>query len=821
MAAATAGFGRELAQAGDVLYKHGLASAEFDAERKYQEFKWNEEQNLEKEKASVEPGQAEGFADRWSAGYTQRAKELFAGIPEPVKGKYDLKLFDTERSLFRNSASFAREEQKRFSLNTLDDHKNRLSLSDDLDRSKGDYDSLLRANPYLTPIEKDEVRRKHIDDIEEQHAERRIGRGDAIGIIKDLDVDGPTSGLRARLMQRESSGKADAQNKAGYAGLYQFGAPRLADLGIYTPGEGEKVDSKERGGWSGTKWTGTFNIPGFPEVKTIEDFKANPEAQDAAFGRHMELADAEIEKAGLSKYIGQKVGGVDITEDGLRAMIHLGGVGGARKALESGGKVNPADDNGTSVLEYAKLGVPGRGEGETKVADAGASLPKYANLSPKRRQALLYKARQALSNDVQYQIKSDRQVALETGQVPVGNDGLTTLQRAARYGILNENQLRLAEIQIDNARLTHGAVSPLSNMTEVDAISHIGTVALTAKANGANAASIALAERAAQGAQTKIKELRNSDPVAAISGGKLPGSAPQMRATEDGKLVLEEGTDNDLRFRPAQEVTEAWTLIKAAEEQQQNPSRLFTAIRTDPVKAREIMIEARLKAQARLMPGEDYKHRIIDKDEAEKLLGMPKDVDPQGPDFARYVRAAADRAEQVYGPKYAKRAVHEAIAFKFRKTDEISAADSIAGRVIGRLTTGFDVGPEAIGEIRRDIDRMRNLEEIDRVGRAFDGGGRYQGQLDPRSFDATMPFSYARQTTGRGGTLAQPATSGADAVAGVTDYAAREAQKTHNTKQKDWLLNNPDQWQVFDQEFGRGASAKILKPKNEKKNNGR
>ena len=847
MAEATERMGNVIGKIGGAVLDADLAAKEYDAERKFQEFKFNEEQGLQTAMRSVEPGQADGFADSWAVGYKERAKALFSTLPEQVKGKYDLKLFDTERSLFRNSATFAREEQKRTSLNALEDHKNRLSLVDDLNRSKRDYDELLVKNPYLTPIEKDEVRRKHIDDIEEQHAERRIGRGDAVGIIKDLDIEAPKEGIRARLMQRESGGKADAQNKLGYAGLYQLGAPRLADLGIYAPGEGEKVDSKERGGWSGNKWSGTFKIPGFPEVKTIEDFKANPEAQEAAFGRHMELADAEIEKAGLSKYIGQKVGGVEITEDGLRAMIHLGGAGGAKKALESGGKVNPVDDNNTSVLEYAKLGVPGKGEGETRVADAtGATLPKYVNLSPKRRQALLYKARQALSYDMQDQIKSDRQMALETGQVPVGEDGLTTLQRAARYGILNDNQLRRAEIQIDNARLTHGAVTPLSNMTESDAISHIGTYALNAKANGANAASIAAAERAAQNAQTKIKELRNSDPVAAISGGKLPGSAPQMRVDIDGKVIVEDGTDNDLRYRPAHEVNEAWTLIKAANEQQQNPSKLFTAIRTDPVKAREMMIEARLKAQARLMPGEDYKHRIISRDEAEKLLGMPKDVDPQGPEFSRYVKAAADRAEkiygptyakravheaiafkfrktdeitaadraeQIYGPKYAKRALHEAVAFKFKKTDEISAADGIAGRVIGRLTTGFDVGPEAIGEIRRDIDRMRNLEEIDRVGRAFDGGGRIQGQLDPRNFDSTMPFSYARETTGRKGTLTQPATSGADAIAGVTDYAAREAQKTPNAKQKEWLLSNPDQWQVFDQEFGRGASAAILKKK--------
>jgi hypothetical protein len=830
---AAAGLGKQIAHAGEVLYQQDLAAKEFEAERKFQEFKYGEELSLQEQMRAVEPGQADGFADRWAAGYKERARGLFAGLPEQVKPKYDLKLFDTERSLFRNSANFAREEQKRYSLNTLEDHKNRLSLSDDLDRSKADYDELIIKNPYLSPIEKDEVRRKHIDDIEEQHAERRIGRGDAVGIIKDLDVDAPKSGIRARLMQRESSGKPDAQNKLGYAGLYQFGAPRLADLGIYAPGEGEKVDSKERGGWSGNKWSGTFNIPGYPEVKTIDDFKANPEAQNAAFGRHMELTDAEIEKHGLSKYIGQKVGGVDITEDGLRAMIHLGGVGGAKKALESGGKVNPADDNGTSVLEYAKLGVPGKGEGEIRVADAtGARLPKYVNLSPKRRQALLYKARQSLSYDMQDQIKSDRQMALETGEVPKGEDGLTTLQRAARYGILNDNQLRRAEIQIDNARLTHGAVTPLSNLTEADAISHIGTFAMNAKANGANAASIAAAERAAQTAQSKIKDLRNSDPVAAISGGKLPGSAPQMRVDMDGKVAVEDGTDNDLRFRPAQEVNEAWALIKAANEQQQNPSKLFTAIRTDPVKAREVMIEARLQAQARLMPGEDYKYRILSRDEAEKLLAMPKDVDPQGPDFVKYVKGAADRAEQVYGPAYAKRALHEAIAFKFKKTDEITAADGIAGRVIGQLTTGFDLTPTGIHQMRRDIERLRNMEEVDRVGRAFNGSGGYQGEVSGLTFGMERsPLSIVSPKAAfgaDGSVITRGPSVNTDTLTGITGYAEEGARRGSGVvpdktksgpkpEDLEWAAQNPKARQkIYDERFGDGAFAREMKKRQNK-----
>lgn len=159
------------------------------------------------------------------------------------------------------------------------------------------------------------------------------------------------------LIGRESSGSPALVNKLGYAGLYQFGAPRMAALGVYTPGQGENLSN-----WSSTpknapaKWSGTFNIPGFPDVKTLPDFLGNPEAQKAAFEVHRARMDQEIASAGLNRFEGQTVGGVQITRAGLYGMIHLAGAEGARKTLESGGAINPSDVNGTKALDYARLG---------------------------------------------------------------------------------------------------------------------------------------------------------------------------------------------------------------------------------------------------------------------------------------------------------------------------------------------------------------------------------------------------------------------------------------------------------------------------------
>lgn len=182
-----------------------------------------------------------------------------------------------------------------------------------------------------------------------------------------------TGDYEARLTQRENaSGDPRTVNQFGYVGNYQFGAPRLATLGVYKPGENENMSA-----WSKTpanatgKWSGTFNIPGFPEVKTLEDFKNSPEAQKAAFRVHQQRTDFEIEQMGLGRFVGQTVGGVEITRDGLRGMIHLAGAEGARQTLESGGRINPADANGTTALDYARLGEPGARAGQLTASRAG------------------------------------------------------------------------------------------------------------------------------------------------------------------------------------------------------------------------------------------------------------------------------------------------------------------------------------------------------------------------------------------------------------------------------------------------------------------
>jgi hypothetical protein len=158
------------------------------------------------------------------------------------------------------------------------------------------------------------------------------------GEVNDpFDARGPGASFEQRTVAAESSGIPGSVNAGGYSGLYQFGAPRLKDLGAYTPAPGE-VD--QDGKWKTGKMAGTFNIPGFPQVRTQADFLASPEAQRSVFAAHV----AEIDRT-----IAATPGADRFNRDGLRAVAHLGGTVGLRKFVASGGQHNAEDLNGTTL----------------------------------------------------------------------------------------------------------------------------------------------------------------------------------------------------------------------------------------------------------------------------------------------------------------------------------------------------------------------------------------------------------------------------------------------------------------------------------------
>lgn len=252
---------------------------------------------------------------------------------------------------------------------------------------------------------------------------------DAIRTIDPIQRVAGLGGVKEALKIRESGGDPTIVNQFGYAGFYQFGAPRLQTMGVYTPGDDENMGSWSKTGRNAPgKWTGTFSIPGFPQVKTLQDFRANPDAQEAAFAIHDQKMEQEIKSLGLEKYVGQTIGGVKITVDGIKAMMHLGGAGGAKATLESGGSNDRSDANGTSLLNYAKMGQGGRTELAGVVApDDQRFLLDEARNEAKKSYKVQQAARQEETARVTNDVDQDIASIEKTG---VGRDGLT-LDRVA------------------------------------------------------------------------------------------------------------------------------------------------------------------------------------------------------------------------------------------------------------------------------------------------------------------------------------------------------------------------------------------------------
>ena len=135
------------------------------------------------------------------------------------------------------------------------------------------------------------------------------------------------------LIQSESGGNWGALNNEvgaggvrGHGGRLQFGQARLEDAAR-----------------SGV----------IPRGMTPQEFaRQPPEIQRAVENWHFSDIDREIKRRGLSNYVGQTIGGQRVTRDGMRAVAHLGGMGGLQRFIESGGRHNPADSFGTRLSDY-------------------------------------------------------------------------------------------------------------------------------------------------------------------------------------------------------------------------------------------------------------------------------------------------------------------------------------------------------------------------------------------------------------------------------------------------------------------------------------
>ena len=88
-------------------------------------------------------------------------------------------------------------------------------------------------------------------------------------------------------------------------------------------------------------------------ITNNEQFLNNPQLQEKAFVALLKINKWQLRDL-IKNYRGKIIDGVRVTESGILAAAHLGGVGSVRKFLESNGKRKIKDSYGTSIKSYMK-----------------------------------------------------------------------------------------------------------------------------------------------------------------------------------------------------------------------------------------------------------------------------------------------------------------------------------------------------------------------------------------------------------------------------------------------------------------------------------
>lgn len=196
------------------------------------------------------------------------------------------------------------------------------------------------------------------------------------------------------------------------------------------------------------------------------------------------------------------------------------------------------------------------------------------------------------------------------------------------------------------------------------------------------------------------------------------------------------------------------------------------------------LVEARLAAQERIGIDPDDQ-RPLTKVEAKALLDLPDD--PSRLNEKQYItrlKSAADRAEQQYGPALARKVFESAIA---QHVKDKTGSEASAG-IISKMVKGETVKLE-------DYRRMNTMFEADRIASTFDRTVRPDMGDEARPFISPLHAASEKQF--------------------LTEYAGDAAKRQPTPELEAWIRSNPDQWVLYDAEYGRGAAARALakKPK--------
>lgn len=318
---------------------------------------------------------------------------------------------------------------------------------------------------------------------------------------------------------------------------------------------------------------------------------------------------------------------------------------------------------------------------------------RYARMPFQQRHALITRARIAMSAETQQDLRDAYQEILDTGTASKDKDGLSAFDRARLF--LQPNQVKRAEMQLQEAQSMHEAISPLRGMTEQQAIDHLNKLR-DPLATGERAATARKVVAAAEKAWDEISTERSTDPVEAVDPFR------NVRTQRAG------------RTRRADDVSGAYDLVKrrfpdvqvretaAGAYEIMDPENPTPEALAQVHRARRAVIDARMEAQAKLgVPA--HQQQPISKREADRILDLPDTVNTMTTaEYRMRLQNAADRAEALYGKELGPVVLESALSM--RKAGDAEHKQE-ADRLMRRLARGEKV---AASDVRR-LNDLRSL----------------------------------------------------------------------------------------------------------------
>ncbi len=616
------------------------------------------------------------YRPRFADHATQSTAEIGAGIRNvEMRRKW------TEQAMGRNSSAMDRVLDRGRTLQkgekeveigrSLDTLRNLyVSTQDETSRKRilGDIDATVTAGQrsgLIDPVRGEEMRQRSINEALKDDAERRLLSGDAVAVMRDLGA-----------LPKDASTIAPSTG-------------RISETGIEAI---KRFEGAKDVGWDVRQFSGPYGVKrGKDERLTLqqadERLREETDRLSGWLGKNVKVPLSQEQTDALVSF------GYNLGEGALEKLLPDINAGNHEKVAERMLSFNKAVDQKSGRLEELP-GLVSRRNAEAEMYRGNSPAGPYARMSFQARHALITRAKISMSAESQQDLRDAYQEILETGEAKRGSDGTTALDRARLF--LQPNQVKRAELLIDEAQQMHSAITPLRGMTEQQAVDHLAKYQTT-EASGERAATLRKVSRAAEAAWGEIQQERLTDPVEAVDPIK------NVRTAKAGRTLR------------ADEVTGAYEVIGrrfpgvtiretvTGGREIMDPEVPTPEALAETHRARRALIDARLDAQMRLgIPR--YDRKPISKREADQILDLPENVNSITPaEYRLRLNNAADRAEAKYGKDMGPIILEAAMTM--RRAGDAEHKD-ISDRMIARLARGEGVA-------RSDIKRLQDLQNIE------------------------------------------------------------------------------------------------------------